>query len=95
MDTYGGATNGNEDAGLDSEARDLAFKLLAAHALVDAQFYAELRADPARAAERLHIKLTDDDVRLISSVDWENVDRHADAIRAAISPARAAAGPLW
>ena len=42
--------------------RQIAFKLLASHAMVDAEFYAFLRTDPELAAASLHILLTEEDV---------------------------------
>jgi hypothetical protein len=62
--------------------RELAFKLLAAHALVDADFYEWLRRDPENAAAQLHIRLTDKDVEYIQNiVEWEGIDRVAPDIR--------------
>ena len=48
--------------------RELAFKLLAVHAICDdyfPAFYDLLTSDPAAAAKQLHIKLTDEDVQYI------------------------------
>ena len=65
--------------------RQIAFKLLAAHAMVDADFYQWLRKDPRAAARSLHIMLEDEDVEYIQgTVNWEELDRHADAVRAAL-----------
>jgi predicted mannosyl-3-phosphoglycerate phosphatase (HAD superfamily) len=66
--------------------RQVAFKLLAAHAMVDAEFYRQLREDPEIAAAQLHIRLNDEDVRYIrESVQWNVLDEHADAVRAALN----------
>jgi hypothetical protein len=63
--------------------RELAFKLLAAHALVDADFYRWLRTDPENAAAQLHIRLTDKDIDYIQNVvEWDAIDTNADDIRA-------------
>jgi len=62
--------------------RELAFKLLAAHALVDAEFYAWLRSDPENAAAQLHIRLTDQDIDYIQNVvEWDSIDLSAADIR--------------
>jgi hypothetical protein len=66
--------------------REVAFKLLASHAMVDPGFYSELRADPRRAAGQLHILLTDQDVDYIKNkVEWGRIDRHADEVRDALN----------
>ena len=62
--------------------RELAFKLLAAHALVDAEFFDRLRHDPENAAAQLHIRLTDQDIDYIQNVvEWDAIDTNADDIR--------------
>jgi hypothetical protein len=62
--------------------RELAFKLLAAHALVDAEFYDWLRRDPENAAAQLHIRLTDKDIDYIQNVvEWDSIDGLAPDIR--------------
>ena len=65
--------------------RELAFKLLASHALVDEAFYDSLRSDPEAAARQLHIALTERDISYIKDdVDWETIDRYAHDIRAGL-----------
>lgn len=62
--------------------RELAFKLLAAHALVDAEFFDWLRSDPENAAAQLHIRLTNADIEYLSKVvEWEAISANAPAIR--------------
>ncbi len=61
--------------------REVAFKLLAAHAMVDADFFERLRADPRAAAEHLHIALTDEDVEYINGIDWERIAEAAPSVR--------------
>ena len=61
--------------------RQLIFKLLAAHAMVDGEFFDELRANPREAASQLRIDLTDADVEYINGVDWETLGENAEAIR--------------
>lgn len=61
--------------------RQLIFKLLAAHAMVDGEFFEELRANPREAASQLRIDLTDADVEYINGVDWETLSDNAEAIR--------------
>ena len=61
--------------------RELAFKLLAAHAMVDADFFERLRRDPRAAAEHLHIALTDDDVEYINGIEWDRIAESAPSVR--------------
>jgi hypothetical protein len=62
--------------------RQVAFKLLAAHALADAEFFDELRRDPEAAAAQLHIRLTDRDIDYLNnSVEWDRIAQQADEIR--------------
>ncbi len=62
--------------------RELAFKLLASHALVDAEFFDWLRKDPEAAAAQLHIRLTAKDVEYLRDVvEWEGITTVADDIR--------------
>jgi hypothetical protein len=62
--------------------RELAFKLLAAHALVDPDFYEWLKSDPENAAGQLHIRLTNDDIEYLSkTVEWDSIDKVAEDIR--------------
>jgi hypothetical protein len=61
--------------------RELAFKLLAAHAMVDKDFFERLRRDPRAAAEHLHIALTDADVEYIQGIGWETIERSAESVR--------------
>jgi hypothetical protein len=65
--------------------RQIAFKLLAAHAMVDPEFYRWLREDPLGAARSLHIMLEDDDIKYLKGVvEWDVIDRHADEVREAL-----------
>ena len=62
--------------------RELAFKLLASHALVDREFFEWLRSDPENAAAQLHIRLTNDDIEYLSkTVEWDSIDKVAEDIR--------------
>jgi hypothetical protein len=75
--------------------RQLAFKLLAAHAMVDPEFYARLRDDPAAAANELHIALTEDDLRYLREVvEWPVLDKHAEEILNALH-IDAVVGSIW
>lgn len=80
--------------------RELAFKLLAAHALVDKDFYEFLKSDPAAAAASLHIVLEDDDLAYLRggiegrSVEWERIDPVADQVREALN-AEVVVRSLW
>jgi hypothetical protein len=63
--------------------RELAFKLLASHALVDAEFFQWLKSDPENAAAQLHIRLTERDVEYLTNVvEWDAIDTFAGDIRA-------------
>ena len=65
--------------------RELAFKLLASHALVDAGFFEYLRKDPVAAAAHLHIALETDDIRyLTKEVDWDLLAQMAEPVRASL-----------
>jgi len=76
--------------------REVAFKLLAAHAMVDAEFYQRMRKDPVGAAAELHIALDDGDVEYLQGVvNWDELDKHADAVREALQPEAAVRSPLW
>ncbi len=62
--------------------RELVFKLLASHAMVDREFHTRLREDPEGAAAELHIRLTKNDlIYLREIVDWDRIDKVADDIR--------------
>jgi hypothetical protein len=65
--------------------RELAFKLLASHAMVDEEFYDALRQDPEAAAAQLHIRLTEEDVDYIKyKVEWDRLTDQARDIREAL-----------
>lgn len=65
--------------------RQIAFKLLAAHAMVDAEFYERLKSDPASAAAELYIQLREDDLAYLQSiVEWPVLDKYAEEIRQAL-----------
>jgi hypothetical protein len=61
--------------------RQLIFKLLAAHAMVDGEFFEQLHDDPREAASQLRIDLTDADVEYINGVDWQTLSENAESIR--------------
>jgi hypothetical protein len=66
--------------------REVAFKLIASHAMVDAPYFEFLRKDPVAAAAELHIALTPDDVDYLQNhVDWDHLARQAPAIREALN----------
>ena len=65
--------------------RELIFKLLASHGLVDKEFFYHLRDHPIEAAQELHIFLEAEDVTYLTSiVQWEVLERHAEEIRNAL-----------
>ena len=65
--------------------REIAFKLMASHAMVDAEYFDRLRRDPIGAAAELHIALTDRDVEyLLNEVEWDRIAENAEPIRASL-----------
>jgi hypothetical protein len=87
-----GSNGGGADETYDSlTEREVAFKLIAAHALVDRDFYELLKSDPQAAVQSLHIFLEEDDIQYLKGgtdeqpgVEWERIDRYADEIRDAV-----------
>lgn len=62
--------------------RELAFKLMASHAMVDADYFARLRDEPVAAAEELHIALSERDLAyLTNDVDWARLEEMAEPVR--------------
>jgi hypothetical protein len=62
--------------------REVAFKLLASHAMVDRDYFSWLRDDPEAAAAQLHIRLTEQDLDYLrNQVEWDRIERMADPIR--------------
>jgi len=65
--------------------RELAFKLLASHAMVDGDFFEYLRRDPVAAAAHLHVALEPKDVEyLTNEVDWDRLAEMAEPVRASL-----------
>ena len=65
--------------------RELAFKLLASHAMVDAGFFEYLRKDPVAAAAHLHVALEPKDIEyLTKEVDWDRLSEMAEPVRASL-----------
>jgi hypothetical protein len=96
-DSNGG---GSDEVYTSHTERELAFKLLAAHALVDRDFYEFLKADPAAAAASLHIVLEEDDLAYLrggiegESVEWDRIDPVAEQVRDALN-AEVVVRSLW
>ena len=66
--------------------REIKFKLLAAHAMVDRKFFARLREDPVGAAAELHVRLSDNDlIYLRELVDWDRIAKVADDVRESLN----------
>jgi len=66
--------------------RELIFKLLASHALVDAEYFEWLRKDPESAAAELHIRLTDEDLDYLRNVvEWDRIASVAPSIRESLN----------
>jgi hypothetical protein len=62
--------------------REVAFKLLASHAMVDPDYFEYLRNDPVAAAAHLHIALEPDDLEYLTTyVDWERLAEMAEPVR--------------
>ena len=65
--------------------REVAFKLLASHAMVDPGFFEYLRNNPVKAAKHLHIVLEDRDIEyLTNEVDWGTLAEMAETVRASL-----------
>ena len=74
--------------------REVAFKLIAAHALVDEEFYQALRRNAREAVARLHFHLEDDDYLYLEGkttsegapgIEWEPIDDRIAEIRSALN----------
>jgi hypothetical protein len=84
MDQYPNETNPeHEEYGF--MEREVAFKLLAAHAMVDPGFFEYLRNSPVEAAAHLHIALEQKDIDyLTNEVDWVRLAEMAEPVRASL-----------
>jgi hypothetical protein len=94
-------SNGSQDQdGQEGQAyttkteREVAFKLIAAHALVDREYYEFLRARPREAVAYLHFALDESDYRYLENirldgeppgVQWDELDAHIEEVRAALN----------
>lgn len=89
MSAMGGGTDGGaggEEVYTGHMEREVAFKLLAAHALVDREFYFLLRKDPVAACASLYIALEETDYEYLrSGVQWDRIDPFHEEIRAAVN----------
>ncbi len=66
--------------------REVAFKLLASHAMVDRDFFYRLRDEPQAAAEELHIALSERDLTyLANDVNWEYLESIAEPVRKSLT----------
>jgi hypothetical protein len=74
--------------------REVAFKMIAAHALVDAKYYEWLRSNPRDAVAYLHFALDETDYRYLENVpldgeppgvQWETIDSHIEEVRKALN----------
>ena len=62
--------------------REVAFKLLASHAMVDPEYFQWLREDPEAAAAQLHIRLTEKDLEYLrNEVEWERLQKFEWEVR--------------
>ena len=75
--------------------REVAFKLIAAHALVDAKYYQLLRENPREAVGQLHFLLDEDDYRYLEGktslderrpgINWDAIDPVVDQLRSGLN----------
>ena len=75
--------------------REVAFKMIAAHALVDAEYYRRLREDPRKAVAELRFILDDDDYLYLAGatsedgerpgINWDAVDPVIDQLRSGLN----------
>lgn len=90
---------GSEETYTTKTEREVAFKLIAAHALVDDKFYQALRSNPREAVAMLHFQLDDDDYAYLEGktitdektgdekpgIEWKPIDDHIGEIRNALN----------
>lgn len=74
-----------EDEAYGFMERELAFKLLASHALVDAGYFEYLRKDPVAAAAHLHIALEPKDIAYLKNdVEWDKLALMVEPVRVSL-----------
>jgi len=93
-DTHDELTNEPEVYTTKTE-REVAFKLIAAHALVDAGYYELLRLNPREAVAQLHFLLEEDDYRYLegktsldekrAGINWDAIDPVVDQLRSGLN----------
>lgn len=85
--------------------REVAFKLIAAHALVDAEYYQLLRKNPREAVAQLHFLLDENDYRYLEGlpsldeerrpgINWEPIDAGIDQLRSGLNQ-KSVVRSLW
>jgi hypothetical protein len=85
MDVFPNETNPEHEAYGFME-RELAFKLMASHAMVDAGYFEYLRNDPVAAAAHLHIALEERDLDYRrNEVDWDRLAEMAEPVRESLN----------
>ncbi len=73
--------------------REVAFKMIAAHALVDADYYDLLKTNPREAVAQLHFLLDDEDYLYLEGVltesgpgiAWAPIEENIEEIRSALN----------
>jgi len=74
--------------------REVAFKMIAAHALVDPKYYEFLKSDPRAAVAYLHFSLDESDYAYLEGrtseegalgVQWDAIDEHIETVRGALN----------
>lgn len=105
MSSMGGGGNDKgepEEVYTGHTEREVAFKLLAAHALVDKEFYWFLRKDPVAAAASLHMVLDETDYEYLRGVatetgpgiEWDRINSLVDEARESLH-AETVVRSLW
>jgi hypothetical protein len=65
--------------------REMAFKLMAAHALVDPGYFRWLREDPVAAAEHLRVRLSAEDLDYLKNkVQWDTIEKLSVTVRGSL-----------
>lgn len=61
--------------------REIGLRLVASRALIDQEFFDQLRANPQQAAAAISVKLKPSDVRRLRELDWDNINAHIEELR--------------
>jgi hypothetical protein len=61
--------------------REIGLRLVASRALIDQEFFDQLRADPKKAAAAIGIRLKPTDVARMKELDWDAIQREVETLR--------------